>query len=462
MIFTSIFTFVSTDNVSVPSNQDINPNVGQGLLSAVRITNASPHSLTITNVVGQNVTSSMPAYQQNVYAYTSGQGIINVAVLPATTNDTATYSVVFEFSDNPSVDFTGQYPVPLSAPQVIVSGGSVQIASGTVNANITGNVNAVITNASIPVNGTVDIGTIQAGQVIEVINSPNTNINTQSLGINVRNTYIVTPPTGNSTQTAIITIPTSSHFHAFAFSGIYNGSSSGTLSPSSMVITLIGVQSGIQYYSYSYTYQPWDLVNFNIPQKVSALSSLDSELEISIYYTLNGTPSSQSLEYNFDFYSESIPPDPKVTSDLDSANATLSSILTNIQNTNNLLIGLYENSGNLFYENSYSVPFYILNALPNAGGQTVQNWPAGISTFLGPSSSHLLIHAVTLSIASNAAEIGVLFPNGYFPIASRWNPDYNIFYVPIPKPIYIPPGNTVEIYTEITTSIRISYLYTQW
>lgn len=147
--------------------------------------------------------------------------------------------------------------------------------------------------------GSVDIGSIAAGQIIEVINSPNTQINTQSIA-NAYSTAL-TAPSGGGNVSATLNIPTSPPMHGALISGTYTITGAAA---APIQVTVTGNNTNEVYYSFINS--TTGVTNEALPPKLIPISAADTALVIA----LDSGGNDESCTVNTNFYSNAIPPDP--------------------------------------------------------------------------------------------------------------------------------------------------------
>lgn len=150
--------------------------------------------------------------------------------------------------------------------------------------------------------GTVDIGTIQAGQVIEVINSPSTQITTQSVASNTSIT--LNGPGGGGTVSGNISVPTSPTMHSALVSGVWSVASAN------LTVKITGNNTSALYYYYE---SGLSVASGALQTQTIPVSSADTDLVVTL---IAGATGAATTVYA-NFYSQAIPPDLGVYNNLD-------------------------------------------------------------------------------------------------------------------------------------------------
>ena len=282
----------------------------------------------------------------------------------------------------------------------------------------------------------VDIGTIAAGQVIEVINSPGAYVATQSTASAA--SVSLTPASGGGTASQSVTIPTTPVMHAALVSGVYTITAA---SNQSIQIQVVGNNTNTIYYNFDNL--TTSVTNQAIPEAVIAISAADTALVVS-HVSGGGT---QSSVINLNFYSQAIPPDPYVA-----ALITQGLFGTTAETVINPLVSppLLQSVYNTQISTNWGIK--VADSLAPADTATVYNTAGvtGNTTIYTPSTNVVLKRVVIQGNSGTANTLVNLLTNGpnilvTVPTAFPYGADYDLG-----DGIFIPSGQSVSLFTQNT------------
>lgn len=429
---------------------------------AVILYNASPLVIGVTSgpqsvYLQPNSTIVVPA------SASTGKVLMNVVGSTSSTTTGDVYPTIVWLADS--------IPTALSSAPVteVTIGGTPTVnVSGPVDANITnasipvtGSLDATITNAAVPVSGSVDatiqnasltvagsvdIGTIAAGQVIEVINSPGAYIGTESQATPVSAT--LTPASGGGTATDTVTIPTSPVMHAALVSGVYTITAA---SNQPVQIQVKGNNTNTLYYNFDNL--TTNVTNQAIPEAVLAISAADTALVVS-HVSGGGT---QSSTINLNFYSQAIPPDPYVA-----ALITQGLFGTTAETVINPLVSppLLQS----IYNNQVSTNWGIKVADSLAPADTAQSGitalTAGANTTLATLPGGIILRRVSYQPQASLTGTNSLGLAGGNPLTANYdNGTAEVVWQP-PTGRYIPSSIALTLYSSTAVTVVWQYEYT--